>query len=357
METATDYAIITMDTERKIERWSNGATQIFRFTEAEVIGQSADIIFTPEDLEAGAPQQEMETARDTGRAADERWHQRKDGSRFFASGVMRSIQENALTGYVKVLRDVTQQRLFTEELSKQVKERTIELRRSNEDLQQFAHVASHDLKEPVRKIKTFHNRIRDEYGKTLPEQVSFFLEKINSSTDRMYTMIDGILSYSKLANAKQSFKGVDLNEIIRNIEIDLEVLIQQKNAVITATEMRSLTADNQLMYQLFYNLILNSLKFSKEGEPVRINITSEDVEHNQSRFNKITLSDNGIGFEQEYADSIFETFTRLNPVEEYEGTGLGLALCKKIVERHEGSISATSEPGKGATFIIFLPHL
>jgi len=245
--------------------------------------------------------------------------------------------------------------MFTEELSKQVKERTIELKRSNDDLQQFTHVASHDLKEPVRKIKTFNNRIIDDFSQLLPERVNLYLNKINRATDRMYSMIEGILSYSKLANAKQSFKPVDLNEIIETIESDLEVLMQQKNAMITTTDLPVILADELLIYQLFYNLILNSIKFSKEEEPGLINIFSEMVQQEQTNFIKITLSDNGIGFDPEFEQAIFETFTRLNPADQYEGTGLGLALCKKLVERHNGFISASGEPDKGAIFTILLP--
>ena len=256
---------------------------------------------------------------------------------------------------VGITLDITEEKMFTEELSKQVKERTLELQQSNNDLQQFAHVASHDLKEPVRKIKTFNNRIMDDFNHLLPEKVSQYLNKINSATDRMYSMIDGILSYSKVANAKQSFEIVDLDEIVKAIESDLEVLMQEKQAVITTTCLPVIIADKTLIYQLFYNLILNSLKFSKKEEPCLLNIFSETVQQEQVSFIKIILSDNGIGFEPEFEQAIFETFTRLNPINHYEGTGLGLALCKKIVQRHNGFISAHGEPGKGATFIILLP--
>ena len=355
MESATDYAIITMDTERRIERWSNGASKIFGYTEAEVIGQSADIIFTDEDQKAGASQKEMETARDKGRAIDERWHQRKDGSRFYVSGVMRPIQNPELTGYVKVLRDMTQQQLFTEELHRLVGERTNDLRRSNEDLQQFAHVASHDLKEPVRKIKTFNNRIRDDFSEALPEKVQMYLNKINSAANRMEGMIEGILKYSQLAQSAAAFVTVDLNKTLENIQSDLEVLIFDKKALITTTDLPTINANETLIYQLFYNLVLNSLKFSKASEPSRIHIKCAFLQQDQKDFTEIILSDNGIGFEQEYANTIFDTFTRLNSQDEYEGTGLGLALCKKIVERHGGSIAATGQVGIGATFTINLP--
>lgn len=355
METATDYGIITMDAERKVEKWSSGAFQIFGYTEAEMIGQLADIIFTEEDRKAGIPQKEMETARDTGRSADERWHRRKDDSRFYASGVMRPIRNHGLTGYVKVLRDMTQEQLFTEELHRLVAERTAELQRSNEDLRQFAHVASHDLKEPIRKIQTFNNRILDEYADALPPKVKTYSEKIGTAADRMISMIEGVLRYSKLSYAEQVWEAVNLNEVVQQIATDLEVMMQQKGAVIEAAELPILTANPTLMYQLFYNLTLNSLKFAKEDEPPRIIITSEKVKQEEKEFGKITVSDNGIGFEPDFNELIFKTFARLHPVEDYEGTGLGLALCKKIVERHGGAISAKGVPGKGATFTILLP--
>jgi PAS domain S-box-containing protein len=354
MESATDYGIITMDTERRVERWSKGAEEIFGYTDADMIGQSADIIFTEEDKAKGIPQQEMETARDTGRSADERWHRRKNDSRFFASGVMRRIENNVLTGYVKVLRDTTQERMFTEELHRLVAERTLELQRSNEDLRQFAHVASHDLKEPVRKIRTFNTRIIDDFGDVLPEKVKTYLNKIDSSTERMYAMIEGVLNYSK-AGITQVEQLVDLNETIREIVTDLEVLAQQKNAQVIWADLPKLQGYSVLLYQLFYNLILNSLKFAKAGQPAIINITCQLVNQDEAKLYKIVVSDNGIGFEQEYAEAIFSTFTRLNPTDEYEGTGLGLALCKKIVDRHKGTISAAGEPDKGASFTIMLP--
>jgi PAS domain S-box-containing protein len=256
---------------------------------------------------------------------------------------------------VGITLDTTEQKLFTAELSKQVAERTLELQRSNEDLRQFAHVASHDLKEPVRKIQTFNNRILDEYGDQLSSKVKTYLEKIGNATDRMFSMIEGVLRYSKLGKFEHAFEQVNLNETISRIRTDLELMIHQKSGVLTWERLPTITAIDILMYQLFYNLILNSLKFSKLGEPSVIHITSKTTERNGNQYAEITLADNGIGFDEVYDQAIFETFTRLNSADEYEGTGLGLALCKKIVERHHGFISASGKPQKGAIFTILLP--
>jgi len=251
--------------------------------------------------------------------------------------------------------DITELKEFAEELSKQVNERTVELQRSNEDLIQFAHVASHDLKEPVRKIRTFAGRLSDEFGGILPEKGNLYLEKIQKATTRMFSMIEGVLNYSMHGVLEESFAQVDLSKIVRQIEADLELVIAQKKASIIIGELPAIRANSILMHQLFYNLINNSLKFSMAGEPPVIKISASETVKEDKKYWKIELSDNGIGFEKEFEQKIFETFSRLHPKDEYEGTGLGLALCKKIVDRHGGFISALGMPGKGAIFTVLLP--
>jgi signal transduction histidine kinase/ActR/RegA family two-component response regulator len=240
-------------------------------------------------------------------------------------------------------------------LEKLVVQRTQELQRSNDDLQQFAHVASHDLKEPVRKIRTFISRLRDEYEEALPEKSKTYLSKIQHASERMFLMIEGVLKYSTLNEAEQVIEHVDLNEIVNDIEADLELLITQKNATIKRAALPVLEGAPVLIYQLFYNLINNSLKFSTPENLPHILIASSLVNYQDSEYVQISITDNGIGFDQQYEKRIFNTFTRLNSKDKYEGTGLGLALCKKITERHHGQISATGEKNKGAIFTILLP--
>lgn len=250
--------------------------------------------------------------------------------------------------------DITEQKIFAEELSKQVKERTMELHRSNEDLLQFAHVASHDLKEPVRKVKTFSNRLQDEFGELLPEKGRVYLDKVKHATDRMFSMIEGVLRYASL-NPEQTVEKIDLNDVITNIETDLEVLIHQKNGVLKKAILPVIDGTPVLIYQLFYNLINNSLKFSKPDQQAVITISSAVSKKDGQYLADITIEDNGIGFEQHYAEQIFNAFARLNAKDKYEGTGLGLVLCKRITAIHHGTITANGVKNEGATFKISLP--
>lgn len=236
-------------------------------------------------------------------------------------------------------------------LEEKVEERTWQLQRSNEDLQQFAHVASHDLKEPVRKIKTFGLRLQKELSSIGNESSMLYLDKMLESARRMSTMIDGVLTYASFDAVDQNTTIADLDEIIRDIKNDLELSIHQKNATIEAENLPRLEGIPVLIYQLFYNLINNSLKFSKDDLSPVIKISASV----DKAIATILISDNGIGFDPEHNQSIFNTFSRLNSKERYEGTGLGLSLAKKIVERHKGTIKAHGVKGVGATFIIRLP--
>jgi signal transduction histidine kinase len=226
---------------------------------------------------------------------------------------------------------------------------------SNEDLQQFAHVTSHDLKEPLRKMRTFLSRIVEDPGTTFSAKSSNYIERMNVSAARMSEMIEGILKYSTINAGNQLIQVVDLNAVLRDVAVDLEMIIAQKRATVTCDELPVLQGAGILLYQLFYNLVINALKFSAEGVAPVIRISATGVVRNGVPHASIEVRDNGIGFGQENALLIFNTFTRLHTKDRYEGTGLGLALCKKIVHRHHGTILAEGRPGEGAVFIVELP--
>lgn len=240
--------------------------------------------------------------------------------------------------------------------------RTKELQRSNEDLQQFAHIASHDLKEPVRKIRTFSSRLVGETEK-ISDKGKQYIDKIQSASARMTGIIDGILSYSMVNASDEQYETIDLNTTMEGILSDLEVAIAQKSAKVEYRDLPVIEGIPVLIHQLLYNLVNNALKFSVEGRPPFVKVSGSSPRQEELPLGamsadhvKITVADNGIGFSQEQAYRLFDLFTRLNSREKFEGTGLGLALCKKIVERHHGFIYAQGRDGDGATFTIILPR-
>lgn len=230
-----------------------------------------------------------------------------------------------------------------------------ELQRSNADLQQFAHVASHDLKEPVRKIRTFTSRLQQELNDHISDAAKSYLDKVMSASTRMIKMIDGVLEYSTINATHQPFEPVNLGEVLRQIEHDLEVLLHQKDATLQTHNLPTVTGAPFLLYQLFYNLVNNSLKFVRPQVPPLIAVSATTTEKDGKPFTRIEVRDNGIGFDQAHASTIFGTFTRLHSKDKFEGTGLGLALCQKIVERHHGTIHAEGSLNEGACFVIELP--
>lgn len=246
------------------------------------------------------------------------------------------------------------QTVFAEELKKEVKERTLELKRSNEELKQFAHVASHDLRDPLRKITMYSKLLADENINGDCSEI--YIKRIQKASERMTNVIDGILRYSTVDHMEDDrLTIVNLNEVIGDILFDLEETIILKSAVINVGELPSLYGMPVRLNQLFYNLINNALKFGNSERPLEINIISRRIEQEGRQYAEIKVSDNGIGFDQAYADKIFEQFTRLHSKDQYEGTGLGLSLCRKIVRLHSGKIKAYGEPDKGATFVVTLP--
>lgn len=254
---------------------------------------------------------------------------------------------------IGITQDIHQQKEFAEELQKQVTASTRELTRSNEDLLHFAHVVSHDLKEPVRKVKIFNGFLLDHTDVPLSEKQQKYAHKIHQSADRMQNIIEGILQYSTLNSSSQPVSRISLYDVMSRIKMDLELIIEEKKAEINIGPLPEIEGAPILIHQLFYNLVQNSLKFSKANLPPQIDITS--VESDKEGFVKILVRDNGIGLDPKYVGKIFNAFERLHSKDSYEGNGLGLSLCRKIVIRHQGSINAGGKPGVGADFTIMLP--
>ncbi|WP_428233174.1 ATP-binding protein [Flavobacterium sp.] len=256
---------------------------------------------------------------------------------------------------IGIVQDINEQRKFEEKLKEQIAGSTEELKRSNEDLLHFANVVSHDLREPVRKIKIFNNLIRNEKDINFNDNCKKYFNKIDHSTQRMQNLIEGILSYSTLGNNTQPIEKIDLNEVIESIKIDLELIIKEKGAIFIGCDLPQIEGFPILISQLFYNLMQNALKFSKANEPPRVIITSSSTSIEEVDAVRISIKDNGIGMDADFAEKIFNAFERLHSKDEYEGNGLGLSLCRKIAKRHHGTITATGEKDNGAEFIVTLP--
>jgi len=301
---------------------------------------------------------------------------RTDGTRISVIKARAVINKDEI---MSVFVDITERKsaekklkLLTQELEGKVKERTSELKDSNDELKQsniqldqFAYVASHDLQEPLRKIITFSMLLQDRYKDGLSTEVKLYLDKIESASSRMSTLIRDLLNYSRLLQPEKLFVKTDLNETLKNILLDFDMLIADKKGKIIVDKLPTIEAIPLQMNQLFYNLISNALKYSKHDVPPTIEISSHKLSKKEIKkhpalnasisYVEIIFKDNGIGFEQQYADKIFTIFQRLHNKDAYIGTGIGLALCKTIIENHHGEIFASGTQNEGASFHVLLP--
>lgn len=276
-------------------------------------------------------------------------------------GWVTTNENNELLRFIGNTVDITEMKVYEKDLKYKIEE----LNRSNQDLEQFAYIASHDLQEPLRKIMAFGDRLSTKYGEELGSDGQFYLSRMLDAASRMKILMENLLSYSRVSTKTEPFELVDLGLTVEGILSDLEMKIQDVDAQITMMKMPTLNALPTQMQQLFQNLITNALKFIKPNVKPIISIEAYETDFEEvslmgvpfkhDKYYKIVVSDNGIGFDAEYAEKIFLIFQRLHGRSEFEGTGLGLAICKKIVDNHHGYIIAKSELNKGATFTVYLP--
>ncbi len=255
-------------------------------------------------------------------------------------GPIRSGEQ--VIGFTMSLMDITD-----------LKRTQFRLEQSNRELESFASVASHDLQEPLRKIQTFGERLKTTCGASLSPEGRDYLERMNNAAGRMRRLIDDLLSFSRISSKAPTFARVDLGRVAREVLVDLETAIEQAGATVTVGELPTLEAEPMQMRQLLQNLVSNALKFRQEN--VAPSVSIQATVQADAGLCELRVADNGIGFDEKYLDRIFNVFQRLHGRGKYEGTGIGLAICRKIVERHGGCIDARSKPGQGATFIIKLP--
>lgn len=279
----------------------------------------------------------------------------KDGSFYWVNTTIVPFmdQDGKPVQYVSVRYEITKQKLAEENLKVNAKKLEI----SNQELQDFASIAAHDLQEPLRKILSFSDRLKAKAQDELSRESLDYLDRIYSSAQRMRILINDLLTYSRVTTKAQPFSAIDLNQVLLDVMSDLELRLEQTGGKIESAKLPSIEADPTQMRQLFQNLLSNALKFipTDRAPLIKIEASVLNVLTLKQPVCRITISDNGIGFEEKYLDRIFTIFQRLHGRHEFEGTGIGLAVCRKITDRHGGVLTATSRPGEGSSFIITLP--
>ena len=336
------YAMFTLDRQGNILTWNAGVECLLGYAEQEWVGQHASIIFVPEETCREVCEAEMRKAEEGGFATDIRWQRRKDGSQLFANGFMNAVRDDAgtLIGFTKILSDETARKQLQDSLTE-----------SNAALEQFAYVASHDLQEPLRTMGVYAQLLAKKYKGKLDSDADMFIDNIVIGSSRMNALVNDLLAYARTTTEIERPSSIALDEDLEAALTQLAQAIEESGATVTHDPLPTMQLDRGQMVRLFQNLVGNALKYRNPGEPPRIHVGAEQAGEEWV----ISVQDNGIGFDSKYASSIFAPFKRLHTAVEYPGTGVGLAICRRIVEGHGGRIWAESALGEGATFRFTLP--
>ena len=358
LDSAAD-AIITSDTHGIIHSFNASACTMFGYTAEEVIGKNLSMLMPKQDAKNhdgylrhyvdGGEAKIIGIGRDL-------LAQRTDKTIFPIYLSIAEMKFEGETRFVGIIRDISEISRANDIMKAQEEKLNTHI----DELQQFVYVASHDLQEPLRKMMAFGDRLQARIGDDLDEKSTLYLDRMLDAAERMQILIKDLLGLSRVHTLGNKFARVSLTTVVAEVISDLEILIQESKAIIEVDELPTIAADATQMRQLFQNLITNAIKFRlPEAQPI-IKINSEDTElggkFGKKRSCEITVSDNGIGFEQAYAEKIFKPFQRLNGKSEYPGSGIGLAICSAIVKRHNGQISVKSELEQGTKFTIRLPY-
>lgn len=341
-----NYAMFMLDPRGIVTSWNAGVEQLLGYSEQEWIGQHAGVIFTPADKAVEVCESEMQLARERaserGGATDIRWHRHKDGTEFFANGFMNALydEHGVLLGYAKIMSDETARKELQDSLTE-----------SNTALEQFAYVASHDLQEPLRTMRVHAELLVSQYRGKLDADADQSFDFIVNAAGRMAALVRDLLAYARLTTEVERPSSIALDEDLETALSQLDGGIRESGATVTHDPLPTLAVDRGQMVRLFQNLIGNAIKYRKPNDPVRIHVSAEQ----RGSEWVISIQDNGIGFDPKHALDIFAPFKRLHTENEYPGTGVGLAICRRIVQAQGGRIWAESKPGAGATFSFALP--
>jgi chemotaxis family two-component system sensor kinase Cph1 len=336
---------------------NNRVAEVYGYSKDDLIGMDALRVVHPDDRELVKGIREKRLKREAVPSEYEARGIRKDGATIWVQRRIALCEYGGRPAILGNVLDVTALKRAQDESEARAKE----LARSNRELDQFAAVASHDLSEPLRKIHAFGAIVKEKYDRVLDDEGKDYLERMQKAAERMQNMINALLSYSRVTTKAQPFTRVNLADSVREALSNLEILIERTDGRIQVEDLPTLDGEPLQMIQLFQNLIGNGLKFHRKEEPPVIRVRAQMARSSEDRFQgrygstwKIYVEDNGIGFDENQLERIFLPFERLHGRGAYEGAGMGLAICRKIVERHGGTITATSTPGKGSTFSITL---
>ena len=362
VEEVEDYAILMLDANGYVLNWNRGAEKIKGYTEHEIIGRHFRLFYTAVDREQGLPEQLMRRAREQGKAVHEGWRVRKDGTTFWGSIVITALHgdNNEIIGFSKVTRDLSERKVWEDKL----RQYTRQLEDQNRELQQFAYVAAHDMKEPLRKIQYYHSLLLE--GTLSEEKQTTFLQRSAEAAGRMQRFIEDLLAFTRVAEPVESVELVDLDVLLDDVWEFYEEIVERIGAELQADPLPVISGIPFQIRQLFLNLLGNSIKYRNTERPLKITVTTSlspapsmrgDEGSDGRTFYRISIRDNGIGFEQEQSGRIFEIFQRLHRRDQYPGTGIGLAICRKVMEMHKGFILGQGVPGEGAGFDCYFPYI
>ena len=353
IEGVTDYAIFSLDREGNVTSWNSGAQRIKQYAAEEIIGKHFSNFYTPEDRDKGLPQHVLKTEEETGHWKGDGWRVRKDGSRFWSSVVVTAIrdEEGNLTGFSKVTRDISDRKRLLDELQRhagELEEGIAERERTNAELEAFSYSVSHDLRAPLRAIEGFANALREDYGDKLDDTAQDYLQEIMHASTRMNRLVQDLLDYGRLSRIDVKQIAIRLKPLLLRL---LNESPEYKSVSLKGDLQRRVLAHEATLSQVLTNLLSNAVKFHAPGVAPKVEMS---VGRGQQGRVRISVTDNGIGIEPEHQEKIFKVFERLHGLEEYPGTGIGLAIVKRGIERMGGAYGVHSIPGQGSTFWIEL---
>ena len=357
VEGVTDYAIYSLDPEGNITSWNSGAERIKGYSADEIVGQHFSKFYTPEDAAARMPWKVLGIAEKEGHFEGEGWRVRKDGSRFWSSVVVTAIrdEEGNLTGFSKVTRDITDRKRLLDELRQHTRElelQVMERERTNAELEAFSYSVSHDLRAPLRAIEGFACALKEDYGANFDATATDYLDQIMRASTRMNRLVQDLLQYGRLNRIEIVAEPVVIKPLVEKALAELD--LGEARVQVSIEGDLAVSAHETTLTQVLTNLVANAVKFVRPGERPEVSVVATPAD--RAGYVRITVTDKGIGIAPQHQEKIFKVFERLHGIEEYPGTGIGLAIVKRGVERMGGTVGLVSEVGKGTSFWIELPQ-